>query len=45
MKRILESKHAYRVKLAALPIEEKIRLLGVLRNRTQAIRNAKKTHT
>jgi len=38
MKRILESKRAYRAKLAALPFEEKVRLLDKLRTRTRTIR-------
>lgn len=39
--RLIESKRAYRAKLAALPFEEKLRLLGKLRQRTLAIRAAK----
>jgi len=41
MKRILESKRAYRAKLAALPFEEKVRLLEKLRTRTRMIRSGR----
>lgn len=37
IKRLIESKHAYRAKLAALPFEEKIKLLEKLRARTISI--------
>jgi hypothetical protein len=37
--RLIESKRAYRAKLAALPLEEKIKLLEKLRTRTQMIQN------
>jgi len=38
--RITDSKQAYRRKLAALPIVEKLRLLDAMRERALAIRNA-----
>lgn len=38
--KVTESKEAYRRKLAALPIVEKLRLLDELRQRAVAIRNA-----
>jgi hypothetical protein len=38
LERILESKRAYRKRLASLPIGEKLRLLDVLRERELAIR-------
>lgn len=37
IKRLIESKRAYRAKLAALPFEEKIKLLEKLRVRTRSI--------
>ena len=39
--RLIESKRAYRAKLAALPFEEKIKLLEKLRQRLVLIRDAK----
>ena len=39
--RILESKRAYRRKLAALPIGEKLRLLDALRERGLEIRRSR----
>lgn len=41
IKRILESKRAYRAKLVAQPFEEKVRMLGKLRQRALAIQAAK----
>ena len=41
--RILESKRAYRAKLAALPIAEKLRLLDALRERALTIGNSTPT--
>lgn len=41
MKRVLESKRAYRSKLAALPFEEKIKLLEKLRVRTLMLQKAR----
>ena len=41
IKRLIESKRAHRVKLAASPTEEKLMLLGKLRQRTLAIQAAK----
>jgi hypothetical protein len=41
IKQLIESKRAYRTKLAALPVGEKIQLLEKLRQRTLAIRAAK----
>ncbi|MFO1440359.1 MAG: hypothetical protein U1F81_18710 [Verrucomicrobiaceae bacterium] len=41
IKQLIESKRAYRAKLAALPVDEKIQLLEKLRQRTLAIRAAK----
>lgn len=38
--KILESKRRYRARLAALPIEEKLRMLEDLRQRLVSIRNA-----
>lgn len=38
LQEILESKRAYRVRLAGRPIGEKLRLLDVLRERQTAIR-------
>jgi hypothetical protein len=40
LERILASKRAYRQRLAAQPITEKLRLLEVLRERALAIRRA-----
>ena len=37
IQRLIESKRAYRAKLAALPFEEKIKLLERLRQRTLGI--------
>lgn len=42
IKRLIESKRAYRAKLAALPFEEKIKLLEKLRVRTASIQAAKR---
>ena len=39
--RLIESKRAYRAKLAALPFEEKIKLLEKLRVRTISIQSVK----
>jgi hypothetical protein len=41
LQKIIESKKAMRKKLAALPIEEKLRMLDLLRERTLAIRAAR----
>lgn len=38
--KILESKRRYRAKLAALPIEEKLRMLDALRERQLEIKKA-----
>lgn len=38
--KILQSKREFRQRLAALPIEEKLAMLDVLRERTVAIRSA-----
>lgn len=38
LERILESKRAYRQRLAALPIAEKLRMLDALRARTLSLR-------
>ncbi len=43
--RIVESKRAYRRKLAALPIAEKLRMLEVLRARLLEIAAARKKRT
>lgn len=40
LKTILASKTAYRTRLAALPIAEKLRLLDALRERTLILREA-----
>lgn len=40
MDRILASKRAYRSRLAALPIAEKLRLIGALRERAVVLREA-----
>lgn len=40
--RLIESKRAYRAKLAALSFEEKIKLLEKLRLRAVSIRSAKR---
>lgn len=42
LEKILESKRAFRAKMAALPIEEKLRILESLRERELAIRKAMK---
>ncbi len=42
IKRLIESKRAYRAKLAALPFEEKIKLLEKLRVRIHAIKSVRK---
>ena len=39
---ILESKQKYRKRLAELPLEEKLAMLDVLRERTLLLRSAKK---
>ena len=44
MERVLESKRQYRKMLAALPIEEKLRMLDALRDRQILIREAGKAH-
>jgi hypothetical protein len=41
LKKIIESKRAYRKRLAALPIEKKLQMLDALRERTLAIRESK----
>jgi hypothetical protein len=41
IKRLIESKRAYSAKLAALPFEEKIKLLEKLRVRTISIQSVK----
>ncbi len=41
--KIAESKRAYRAKLAALPIAEKLRLLEAMRERALTIRNSSPT--
>ena len=41
LQRILESKRAYRQKLAAKPIAEKLRMLDAMRERALAIRAVK----
>jgi hypothetical protein len=41
IKRLIESKRAHRARLAALPFEEKVRILAKLRLRTAAIRTAR----
>lgn len=41
IQRLIESKRAYRAKLAALPFEEKIKLLEKLRMRSAIIRDAR----
>ena len=38
LKRIIESKREYRIRLASLPIAEKLRMLEALRDRQLAIR-------
>jgi hypothetical protein len=38
LQRIIESKRAYRRRMAAQPIEEKLAMLDILRERTLAIR-------
>ncbi len=40
--RLIESKRAYRAKLAAMPFEEKIRMLEKLRARTLTIQAGRK---
>lgn len=40
--RLIESKRAYCAKLAAMPFEEKIRMLEKLRARSVSIRDAKR---
>lgn len=40
LQKVLESKRTYRVRLAALPIGEKLRLLDALRERELAIRTS-----
>jgi len=40
LEKIIESKRAMRSRLAALPIEEKLRMLDLLRERTLAIQEA-----
>ena len=40
--RIIESKRALRRKLAGMPIGDKLRMLDALRERTLAIRSAKR---
>jgi hypothetical protein len=42
IQRLIESKRAYRSKLATLPFEEKIILLGKLRQRSLLIQTAKR---
>ena len=42
IKRLIESKRAHRVRLAALPFEEKVRILAKLRQRTLAIQNSRR---
>jgi len=42
LKRIIESKRAYRVRLGSLPIAEKLRMLDALRDRQLAIRGGGK---
>jgi len=41
LKKIEASKRAYRLKLAALPYAEKLRILDRMRERDLALRNAK----
>lgn len=41
LQRIIESKRAYRQKLAKLPIEEKMRMLEILRERLLQIKAAR----
>ena len=43
IKRLIESKCAYRAKLVGLPFEEKIKLLEKLRRRLACIQDAKNT--
>lgn len=45
MRKILESKRAYRQALASHPIAEKLRMLDELRQRTLAIRRAARGST
>lgn len=40
LKKMIESKRAYRVRLAALPIGEKLRMLDVLCERQRSIRGS-----